>query len=200
MVKRVFDIFCSLLLLILGLPVFFLCALSVKISSRGPVFYGHRRVGLGGKPFVCWKFRTMFIDAETRWEQLVLDPVLSQEWNRYYKLKVDPRVTPIGHYLRKFSLDELPQIFNVLKGDMSMVGPRPLTEHEVVHFLKEKSCKILSLRPGLTTIWIVKGRNRFTLKQRMRWEELYVDKHSFILDCRLIWETILAILFPKGAY
>lgn len=199
--KRIFDVVCSLIILILSFPLFLLCALLVKCSSQGPVFYGHPRVGLSFKPFFCLKFRTMFIDAEARLDQLLEENhLILQEWNTYYKLKVDPRVTPIGKFLRKFSLDELPQLFNVLRGDMSMVGPRPLTEYEVIHFLKEKSQKILSIKPGLTTIWIVKGRNRFTLRERVKLEEFYVDHRSFGFDCRLIIETAIAMIRSKGAY
>jgi exopolysaccharide production protein ExoY len=199
--KRLFDIFCSLTILALGSPLFLLCILAVKLSSRGPIFYGHPRIGLKGSPFSCLKFRTMFIDAEAKLQQLLAgSPLILQEWNTYYKLRIDPRVTPIGKWLRKFSLDELPQLLNVLKGDMSMVGPRPLTQYEVDHFLKDKSAKILSVRPGLTSIWIVRGRNRFTLKERVRWEEFYIDHRSFWLDCRLIFQTAIAMLFPKGAY
>lgn len=201
MEKRLFDIFCSLMILFFGLPFFLICSLLIKLSSKGPVFYGHPRVGLSGKPFLCLKFRTMFTDAEEKLQHLlVADPLIFKEWNTYYKLKVDPRITPVGKFLRKFSLDELPQLLNVLKGDMSMVGPRPLTQHEITHYLKSKSAKILSVRPGLTTIWIVKGRNRFTLKERVKWEEFYVDHRSFLFDCRLIIQTAVAVVFPKGAY
>jgi lipopolysaccharide/colanic/teichoic acid biosynthesis glycosyltransferase len=143
----------------------------------------------------------MFVDAEEKLEQLLdSDPIILQEWNTYYKLKIDPRITPAGKWFRKFSLDELPQLWNVLKGDMSMVGPRPLTQYEVTHILKHKSAKILSVRPGLTTVWIVRGRNRFTLKQRVKWEEFYIDHHCFFFDCRLIGQTIRTMIFPKGAY
>jgi undecaprenyl-phosphate galactose phosphotransferase len=201
MKKRLFDIFCSSTILLLALPVFFIFFIIVKYSSHGPVFYGHPRIGLNGKPFLCWKFRTMFVDAEEKLEQLLdSDPIILQEWNTYYKLKIDPRITPAGKWFRKFSLDELPQLWNVLKGDMSMVGPRPLTQYEVTHILKHKSAKILSVRPGLTTVWIVRGRNRFTLKQRVKWEEFYIDHHCFFFDCRLIGQTIRTMIFPKGAY
>jgi len=131
---------------------------------------------------------------------LASDPILLQEWKTYYKLKSDPRITPIGKWLRKTSLDELPQFINVLRGDMSMVGPRPLTQDEVTHYLKEKASKILSVRPGLTTLWIVEGRNRFTLQERIKLEEFYIDNRSFWLDLRLILQTALRMLFPKGAY
>jgi undecaprenyl-phosphate galactose phosphotransferase len=122
------------------------------------------------------------------------------EWQTFFKLKVDPRVTPIGRFLRRTSLDELPQIWNVFKGDMSVVGPRPLTEHEVVYYLKEKARVVLSVRPGLTTLWITRGRNRLSLEERIDLEEYYVKHRSFWLDCKLIVRTLLVMIFPKGAY
>jgi len=143
----------------------------------------------------------MHSDADLKLQALLAsNPILMQEWKTYYKLKTDPRITSIGKWLRKTSLDELPQFINVFLGDMSLVGPRPLTEDEVVHYLKDKAAKILSVRPGLTSLWIVKGRNRFTLKERIRLEEFYVDHRSFWLDLRLILQTAIRMIFPKGAY
>ena len=199
--KRLFDVCFSLGALLLGFPVFLLCALIVKTSSPGPIFYAHRRVGRNGIPFGCWKFRTMYRDAEKRLQPLLAsDPSLMHEWQVYFKLKQDPRVTPIGKFLRKTSLDELPQFFNVLKGEMSVVGPRPLTDHEVSVYLGNKASKILSVRPGITTLWVTQGRNRFSLEERVLLEEQYVTCQSFWLDCKLIFRTLLQVLFPKGAY
>jgi undecaprenyl-phosphate galactose phosphotransferase len=187
--------------LIFGAPVFLLCAAAVKLSSPGPIFYAHLRIGKEGKQFGCLKFRTMHSDADVKLQTLLAsNPMLMQEWKTYYKLKADPRITSIGKWLRKTSLDELPQFINVFKGDMSLVGPRPLTEDEVVHYLKEKASKILSVRPGLTSLWIIKGRNRFTLKERIKLEEFYVDHRTFWLDLRLILQTAIRMIFPKGAY
>ncbi|MDE3055137.1 MAG: sugar transferase [Verrucomicrobiota bacterium] len=199
--KRLFDLFFALFLLMLFSPLFILAPLLIKLSSRGPIFYSHPRVGIHGKPFGCLKFRTMYPDAEKMLHKLLQnDPVLKKEWETYYKLKKDPRITPVGRWLRKTSLDEVPQILNVLFGEMSIVGPRPLTQEEVVHYLKEKAKKILSVRPGLTTLWIVKGRNQFTLEERISLEELYVERQSFWLDLSLIAKTALRVVFPKGAY
>ncbi len=131
---------------------------------------------------------------------LASDPTLMNEWKTYFKLKVDPRITPVGKFLRKTSLDELPQFWNVLKGDMSIVGPRPLTSHEVTHYLKEKASKILSVRPGLTTVWITQGRNGLSLEERIEMEEYYLANRTFWLDCKLIAKTIWCMIFPKGAY
>lgn len=199
--KRLFDLLFSILFLCFASPIFLLCALAVRLSSTGPVFYAHLRVGKEGRAFYCLKFRTMYRDAAARLEPLLAsDPSLMQEWNTYFKLKEDPRITVVGRFLRKSSLDELPQVWNVLKGDMSVVGPRPLTQHEVAYYLKEKAQKILSVRPGLTSIWITQGRNALTLDQRVQLEELYIDRASFWLDIKLIVLTAWRMFFSKGAY
>ncbi|MGB7977764.1 MAG: sugar transferase [Chlamydiales bacterium] len=199
--KRIFDVFFSLFILTLSLPIFLFCVVAVKLSSPGAVFYAHPRIGCNGKPFGCLKFRTMYRDADAKLQPLLAsDPALMDEWKTYFKLKIDPRITPIGKFLRKTSLDELPQIWNVLKGDMSIVGPRPLTQHEVTHYLKGKASKILSVRPGLTTLWITRGRNSLSLEERIDLEEFYVAHRTFWLDCKLIFQTLLLMIFPRGAY
>lgn len=199
--KRIFDILFSSLALLFGLPLFLLCAIAVRVSSRGPVFFGSKRVGLAGEIFSCWKFRTMYQDAENKLAHILLtNEALSAEWKTFFKLKDDPRITPIGKWLRKTSLDELPQFWNVLKGDMSIVGPRPLSETEVQNYLGKKAGKILSVRPGLTTIWAVRGRNELTLAERTRLEVFYVEHQSFWFDCQLIIKTALSMIYPKGAY
>ena len=201
MEKRIFDILFSLAILICALPVILICVLVVKLSSSGPIFYAHSRVGCNGVSFRCFKFRTMYQHADAKLQPLLAaDPMLMKEWNTYFKLKEDPRITPIGKFLRKTSLDELPQIWNVLKGDMSVVGPRPLTQHEVTHYLKDKAGAILSVRPGLTTLWVTQGRNDLSLQERIALEEYYVSHRSFWLDCKLIAQTVLLMVFPKGAY
>ncbi len=201
MAKRIFDIAFSLLILTLAAPFFLLCLFAVKCSSKGPIFYAHPRVGCKGKTFGCLKFRTMYQNADSILKPLLAsNPALNTEWNTYFKLKVDPRITPIGKFLRKTSLDELPQFWNVLKGHMSIVGPRPLTEYEVTHYVKEKAPTILSVKPGLTTLWITQGRNSLSLEERISLEEYYVHHRTFWLDCKLIFKTIVLMLFPKGAY
>ncbi len=143
----------------------------------------------------------MHVDAEKKLESLLLaEPSLRQEWAVYYKLKKDPRITWFGKWLRAASLDELPQFLNVIKGEMSLVGPRPLTQDEVSRYLGSRAEKILSLRPGLTSIWTVRGRNEFTLRERIRLELFYVDHQSLRLDLFLIAKTALKMMFPKGAY
>lgn len=199
--KRLFDVVFSFFILVLASPFFLICALIVKLSSSGPIFYAHPRVGLNGRSFGCFKFRTMYKDADSRLNPLLAsDPALMNEWKTYFKLKVDPRVTPIGRLLRKTSLDELPQFWNVLRGDMSVVGPRPLTSHEVTHYVKNKASKILSVKPGLTTFWITQGRNGLSLEERIEMEEYYLTHRSFWFDCKLILKTIWQMIFPKGAY
>ncbi|CUI16563.1 exopolysaccharide biosynthesis protein [Candidatus Protochlamydia naegleriophila] len=200
--KRAFDIFFSLTCLILGSPFFLLIALFVLLTSPGKIVYSHERIGRGGKPFLCYKFRTMYKDADQRLKDILnANPEWRKEWERSYKLKKDPRITPFGSFLRKTSLDELPQFWNVLKGDLSVVGPRPVVKAEVEKYLGVKAYKILSIRPGLTGPWQVSGRSDITCYQtRVQLDEYYVDHHSILLDLKLIAKTIPAMLFSKGAY
>lgn len=200
-IKRTFDICFSLGALAFFTPFLILIALAVKFTSQGRVFYGHQRIGRGGKPFKCYKFRTMYCDADERLSDMLKnDPKILEEWEKTHKLKNDPRVTPIGQFLRKTSLDELPQFWNVLLGDLSVVGPRPVVEAEVTKFLGCKAAKILSIRPGVTGPWQVHGRNDIDYSARVQMAEEYVDKHSLILDLKLIAKTIPAMISTKGAY
>lgn len=198
--KRLFDILFSILVMVVGFPIFLLLAIAIKLTSPGPIFYSCTRIGRNNIPFTCYKFRTMYADAETKLQLLLTSDVrLFQEWKTYFKLRHDPRITPLGKWLRKTSLDELPQFLNVLRGDMSLVGPRPLTQTEITHYLKENAPKLLSVRPGLTSLWAIHGRNQLTLEQRIALELQYINTRSFLLDLRLILQTFLAMLFPKGA-
>ena len=200
-IKRLFDIFFSSFLLIALAPIFLLLALLVKLTSKGPIFFSQERVGRGGKPFYCLKFRTMHSDAQKRLQTILKnDPVAREEWQSSYKLKNDPRITKIGNFLRKTSLDELPQFFNVLKGDLSVVGPRAVVEEELrVHF-KEKSRLILSVRPGLTGDWQTSGRNNISYAERVSMDKDYVENLSLKKDLKLIARTIPVMLFARGAY
>ncbi len=201
MMKRVFDIGFSLVALVGVCPVLVLVALVVKASSPGPLFFRSQRVGKGGKIFGCLKFRTMFADAEKRLEEMLQrDAALKKEWETFWKLKEDPRITPVGKFLRKTSLDELPQFWNVLKGELSVVGPRPITHEEVKRYYGDKAEKILSLRPGVTGLWQTSGRNLLSFEERVLLEERYVDTHSFLLDLKLILKTIPSMISCKGAY
>jgi undecaprenyl-phosphate galactose phosphotransferase len=182
--------------------------LLVKITSPGPIFYKGLRMGQKGRLIYCWKFRTMCIDADARLNQILKsDPILLKEWQTYFKLKKDPRLTPIGKFLRKTSLDELPQFWNVWIGDLSIVGPRPIAiEHperaheEIRGHFGEKTEKILSVKPGITCIWQTKGRNLLTFEERILLEEQYVDQQSLLLDLKIILKTIPIVIFPKGAF
>lgn len=200
-IKRTFDILFSLAVLIFGFPVYLLIGLLVACSSSGKIIYSHKRVGRGGKLFNCYKFRTMYADADERLAQILSSSEeLRKEWEENHKLKNDPRVTPIGSFLRKTSLDELPQFWNVLVGDLSVVGPRPVVEAEVVKHLGHKAPVILSIRPGLTGIWQVSGRSSTSYKDRIMFDEMYVKNHSLLLDIKLIAWTIPCMISSKGAY
>lgn len=199
--KRVFDLGFSLLFLICFSPVFIFLGLLVYFSSPGPIFYGHERIGRAGKKIKCWKFRTMHKNADKILiKMLKKNPVMQAEWNLYYKLKNDPRITPIGRLLRKTSLDELPQFFNVLIGELSVVGPRPCVEKELHQNYGEKVLKILSIRPGLTGVWQTSGRNNLTREERVKIEESYIDHRTLLLDLKLILKTIPMMIFSRGAY
>jgi len=201
-IKRLFDILFSFLCLLVGSPIFLLIAICIYFTSPGRIIYAHPRVGRGGKTFHCYKFRTMYPDAAQRLNDLLMrDPALKEEWEKTYKLKQDPRVTPLGKFLRKTSLDELPQFWNVLKGDLSVVGPRPVVQEEIDKYLGAKAYKILSIRPGLTGLWQVSGRSDVTCyTTRIQLDEAYVDNHSLLLDVKLVAKTVPAMLFSKGAY
>jgi exopolysaccharide production protein ExoY len=199
--KRCFDILLSLVALIVFFPFGLVIAFLIKIISEGPVFYPCPRVGKKGKPIRCWKFRTMSANASEKLPEILnKDPALREEWERFKKLKIDPRVTSIGQFLRRTSLDEWPQFWNVLKGDLSVVGPRPPTEEEVKEYYGEKAMKVLSVRPGLTGIWQTSGRNLLPFKERVLMDELYVDNHSFVSDLQIIFKTVPQIFFTKGAF
>lgn len=202
--KGAFDIIFSLIALVLGLPLFLVIALLVKLSSPGPVFYCSLRIGRKGRLFKFWKFRTMHRDADQRLETLLNgDPQLRKEWQKYFKLKNDPRLTSIGRFLRRTSLDELPQFWNVLMRDLSVVGPRPYLPREadeIRKILGKEMEKMFSVRPGLTGIWQTSGRSNLTFTQRVKLDYSYIDLRSFLLDLRLIAKTIPILLFPKGAF
>jgi len=203
-VKGTFDILFSLTALIVASPLFIVIALLVKISSPGPVFYCSLRIGRKGRLFKFWKFRSMHRDADQRLEvMLSSDPLLQKEWQTYFKLKKDPRLTRIGKFLRRTSLDELPQFWNVLVRDLSIVGPRPYLprETERIQSIAGKEMeKIFSVRPGLTGIWQTSGRNILTFEDRVNLDLSYLDQRSFLFDLRLIGKTLPTLLFQKGAF
>jgi undecaprenyl-phosphate galactose phosphotransferase len=203
-VKRSFDILVSSLFLFMGFPFFLIIALIIKCTSSGPIFYCSFRLGRNGKLFKFWKFRSMYKDASEKLDYLLKNnPQLRKEWNVYFKLKNDPRITPFGKFLRKTSLDELPQFWNVLKGELSMVGPRPYLPNELYAIKKiagPNMGRMLSIRPGLTGIWQTSGRNFLTFEQRVKLDIAYIGSRSFLFDLCLIAKTIPLLLFPKGAF
>lgn len=196
--KRGFDIVFSALVLTLGLPLYLIVALLVKLASPGPIFYAQRRVGKNGQRFTCVKFRTMVVDAEQVLEAIVKDnPELHEEFQQNFKLKQDPRITRIGRFMRMTSLDELPQFWNVLKGDMSVVGPRPLVPDEL-HRYGSAIHTVLQVKPGITGLWQVSGRNDIPYDRRIQIDASYSRFHTFQMDLWIILKTIRVVLFPKG--
>lgn len=200
--KRLFDILFSTIALVIGAPFFLFIAFLIFCTSPGKVIYAHHRIGRGGKTFKCYKFRSMYPNADKKLNDILThNPQLKEEWEKSYKLKNDPRIIPIGHFLRKTSLDEIPQFWNVLRGDLSIVGPRPVVQEEVDKYLGQRAAKILSIRPGLTGPWQVSGRSNIKCYQkRIEFDEFYVDNHSLWYDVKLIIKTLPVMLFSKGAY
>lgn len=200
--KRVFDILFSLFILIFFAPVYLLLAVLIAISSPGPIFYIQQRVGKNYRHFGCIKFRTMVSNADEMLQSIMANsPEMRQEFQENFKLKKDPRITWIGKFLRWTSLDEFPQFWNVLKGDMSVVGPRPLVPSELCKY-GYRIDKVLTIRPGITGLWQVSGRNDIPYPKRIKMDVYYVNNHSGVLDFWLIVKTIGVILFPRnnGAY
>jgi lipopolysaccharide/colanic/teichoic acid biosynthesis glycosyltransferase len=195
-IKRVLDFFGALGFLILFLPVYIGIALLVKFTSKGPMFYKSERIGLGGKPFAFIKFRSMYVDADRRLAELMCD---NEKDGPIFKMKNDPRITPVGRILRKYSLDELPQFLHVLKGEMSLVGPRPPLRREVEMY-DEYSMRRLSVKPGITCYWQVMGRSNLSFEEWMALDNRYVDEMSFWNDVKLLVKTPLAVLRGQGAY
>jgi len=199
--KRIFDIVFSLFVLLLCLPLLLFIAMAIRFSSSGKIVYSQERIGRGGTPFRCYKFRTMYPDADQLLQQILKkDEEKRKEWEQNHKLKNDPRITPIGAFLRRTSLDELPQFWNVLKGDLSVVGPRPVVSEEIIKHYKSKAYKILSIRPGITGMWQISGRSNTTYQQRIALDEYYVDRRTFMLDMKIVALTIPSMITKKGAY
>lgn len=192
--KSTLDFLGALLLLVLCAPLFLIVALSIKLTSAGPVFFRQQRLGWYQRPFMMWKFRTMTAEAQEQEADL-------KSLNRavFFKIREDPRVTQLGSALRRFSLDELPQLFNVLTGEMSLVGPRPIRDFELRKFSKWQELRRFSMKPGLTGLWQVNGRNKTSDEVRMRQDLEYVDSWSFLLDLKLLLKTIPAVVRGDGA-
>lgn len=197
---RCLDVVIALLALILLAPVLGLIAVAVRISGGGPLIFKQQRVGKGGAVFPCYKFRTMRIDAEKVLATLLAsDPVIRAEWARDHKLRNDPRVSKIGNLLRRTSLDELPQLLNVLQGRMSIVGPRPITERECIRYGRYFEF-YLAVRPGITGVWQVSGRSSTTYRRRVACDIVYARTRSLATNVRIIAVTIPMVLLARGAY
>ena len=200
LLKRSFDIVGSLAGLVLLSPLFLMVAMLVKLSDNGPIFYGHKRIGRGGRIFSCLKFRTMVPDGERVLNAyLAANPEANAEWLATRKLKNDPRVTRVGQVLRKLSLDELPQILNILQGDMSLVGPRPVVRDEL-EIYGSAAVYYLKSRPGLTGLWQVSGRNDVSYDTRVAFDRHYVENWSLSEDIRIIFKTVPAVWMSRGSY
>jgi exopolysaccharide production protein ExoY len=198
--KRVFDVLFSLGILVIFSPLFVSIALAVKLTSAGGAMYVQHRLGKGGKIFKCYKFRTMYCNAEKYLPMLLArHPHLDHEWARYQKLHDDPRISPIGKWLRRTSLDELPQFWNVLRGDLSVVGPRPYMVCQRRQ-IGSRASFILSVRPGITGLWQTSGRNKTTFTKRLELDAVYVRQRTFWFDMKLILKTIPRVLFCTDAY
>ena len=198
--KRIFDIIGSLVLMILGSPFYFLIAVLIRMDSKGNPFYSQERIGQGGEKIRIWKFRTMHLDCNQLLTAYLGDhPAVEDEWQDTHKLKNDPRVTRVGRILRRFSLDELPQIWNVISGDMSLVGPRPFLEEEMFHY--EKGLSLYKrVRPGITGLWQVYGRAELSFSERVRYDEYYIRNWSIWLDIYILGRTVWTVLRSEGAY
>lgn len=195
-IKRGMDIFFSILGLIILSPVFLIIAIAIKLESKGPVFFGHTRIGKNGKVIKIYKFRSMVQNAEELIKQFT--PEQMKEYKENYKLVDDPRITKTGKFLRKTSLDELPQLLNILKGELSIIGPRPVVTEELKKY-GENASKFLSVTPGLTGYWAANGRSCTSYEERMKMELYYVDNISFKTDFKIFFKTIVSVLKREGA-
>lgn len=204
--KRSFDIVFSFTVLLLSSPFMLLIMLLIKLNSRGPIFYRHRRITATGREFECLKFRTMIVAADKKLDAILKnDPALAEEWQKNFKLKNDPRITRVGRFLRKTSLDEFPQFFNVLKGEMSVVGARPVVGRELKEYYKENgeqsAGRYVSMKPGITGPWQVTERSDVAnYRERIELDDWYVLNYSLIGDLKIIFKTIRCMFTGKGAY
>ena len=199
-IKRILDIGLILFFSPILIPVFLLLIILTKLTSRGPVFYGHKRVGKNGKEFKCWKFRSMCIDADKKLEEILANnPEMRAEWEKDRKFTNDPRVTKFGKFLRKTSLDELPQLINILIGQMSFVGPRPVTEPELEKYGPYRDY-VLSVLPGLSGMWQTSGRSDTEYEERISLDSYYIQNWSVWLDLWILIKTVYVVLKGRGAY
>jgi undecaprenyl-phosphate galactose phosphotransferase len=199
-IKRTFDLIFSFLLLLFCTIPMLVIAFLIKTSSKGPVLYSQERVGAGSRTFRCYKFRTMYSDADAILDSLLASNTKAQdEWHHHFKLKEDPRVTKIGRFLRQTSLDELPQLFNVIKGEMSLVGPRPVTKREIDEYYKDKADLCFGVPPGITGLWQVSGRSNTDYGNRITLDLWYVRNWNLWLDIVILLKTFRVVLRREGA-
>ncbi|MDZ4776424.1 MAG: sugar transferase [Alphaproteobacteria bacterium] len=197
--KRLFDLAAALSLLVLLSPILLTVAALIRLSDGGSSFYGHKRVGRQARPFRCWKFRTMRVNGdEILAAHLAANPEAEREWLETQKLTDDPRVTAIGAFLRKSSLDELPQLWNVVLGEMSLIGPRPIVRSELDKYGKDRRFYLL-VRPGISGLWQVSGRSNTTYERRVELDRLYLENWSYAQDLAILVKTPLAVLKSEGA-
>lgn len=195
--KRLVDILGAALGLLLLSPLLLIVAVIVRLESPGPVFFSQVRVGRRGRPFRCRKFRSMYVDAEARKDALMAQNEM--QGGTTFKMKRDPRITRVGRFIRKASIDELPQLWNVLVGEMSLVGPRPPVPAEVAGYTALDR-KRLSVKPGITCIWQVTGRSDIPFEEQVNLDLRYINERSLLLDVKLLLMTVPAVLFARGAY
>lgn len=200
-IKTIFDYILTLIGTVLISPLLLYVAYRIKKEDPGPVFFAHMRIGKNGKPFPCYKFRSMVLNSQEMLQKyLAENSAAREEWERDFKLKDDPRVTPIGKVLRRTSLDELPQIFNVLRGEMSLVGPRPVIQEELDKYYGETAKLYCTVKPGITGLWQVSGRSDLGYNERVALDAVYIQNRSIIGDILILWKTIGVVLMKKGAY
>ena len=195
-IKRLIDIICSFVGILVLSPLFIIIAIIVKFTSKGPIFFSQKRVGRNGKEFDMYKFRSMVVNAEELKEKLAAQNEIS---GPMFKMKDDPRVTKVGKFIRKTSIDELPQLWNILKGDMSLVGPRPSLPKEVAQF-EDWMYKRLEVKPGLTCYWQVSGRNNIDFEDWMKLDIRYVEERNLWIDIKLICKTVFVLFGDKNAH
>lgn len=196
LIKRIFDFILSLIGIAIMSPLFLIISIMIKCDTKGPVFFKQRRIGLNGKPLYIYKFRTMVTNAVDLIASFT--PEQKKEWEESYKLKDDPRITRVGKILRKTSLDELPQLINIIKGEMSIIGPRPVVEEELSWYGNDVDL-VLSVKPGLTGWWAVNGRSEVPYPKRCDLELYYVKNASLALDVRILLGTLKVVFSQRGA-
>ncbi|QAA34767.1 MULTISPECIES: sugar transferase [Clostridium] len=195
-IKRLFDFFSALILLVTISPVLLIICVAIKLDSKGPIFFEHSRLGKCGKLFKVYKFRTMVYNAAEVFNNFT--PEQKAEFEKNFKLDNDPRITKLGKFLRKTSLDELPQLINIIKGDLSVVGPRPIVQKEVVKYGAHAE-KLFTVKPGLTGYWQANGRSSTSYEERVKMDMYYIDNRTTWLDIKLIFKTVMSVIKKDGA-